>query len=277
MKKAFVTPIIEKVAKELGVKITVEPQYGYAAQVITPRGEKRYFRNASFDLNTLGAAAIAQDKAYATYFMRRMGYPVPEGQEFFTPRWCEVIGSGRNLEAAYQYAKQLGFPVIVKPNSKSQGSGVAKVWNKKELLQAVSAFRGRENVFLVQRIVPGDDYRIVVLDGEVISVYRRSPLAVTGDGRSSMRELLREKQQEFVKWGRDTILNADDMRIKNTLRRLKRSMDSVPKKGERVELLPNANLSTGGDAVDITSLTHPSWRKLAAELAHDMNLTAELM
>ncbi len=272
MKKAFVIPIIERVAGKLGIKITVEPEYGYAAQIVTPDGRKRYLLGAHFDLNTLGASAIARDKAYALYFMRHMGYPVPEGEAFFTPRWCEVIGSERNPDAAYRYAKQLGFPVIVKPNGKSQGSGVAKVGNKKELLQAVNALKRNENVFLVQRIVVGNDYRIVVLDGKAISAYRRLPLAVTGDGSSSIRQLLEKKQRELMAAGRETILNTDDIRIKISLKRAKRSMESIVEKGERVELLPNANLSTGGDAVDVTPTLNAAWRKLTAKIAHDMNL-----
>ncbi len=272
MKKAFVTPIIEKVAKRLGVEVNVEPKYGYVAQITTPRGEKRYLRNTNFDINTLGSSEIARDKAYACYFMRLMGYPVPEGQEFFTQRWCRIIGSKRNPEAAYHYAKRLGFPVIVKPNSKSQGSGVAKVWNKRELLQAVNVFQKNENVFLVQRVATGNDYRIVILDGEVISAYQRLPLAVVGNGRSSVKQLLANKQKEFVKLERDTVLKMDDPRIKGTLKRMGLSMRSILGKGRKIELLPNANLSTGGGAVDVTPKIHPDWKKLAAKIARDMNL-----
>ncbi len=272
MKRAFTTPIIERVAKRLGITVRVEPKYGYVAQIITPGGEKRYLRNTNFDINTLGAAEIAKDKAYAAYFMKLMGYPVPEGAEFFTQRWCKIIKSRRDPAAAYRYAKHLGFPVIVKPNSKSQGSGVAKVWNKVEFMRAVRALSRNENVFLVQRIVPGHDYRIVILDGEMISAYERKPLAVLGDGRSTIKKLLIKKQETFIANKRDTVLNISDPRIKTTLRHLGLSLRSIPQKGQRIELLANANLSTGGEAIDVTATVHPSWKKLAAQIAGDMNL-----
>lgn len=272
MKPSFVSPIIEKVAQKLGIKIYVEPRYGYAGQLVLPGGQTRYFQGTKFDLNSLGAAEIAQDKAYATHFLRRFGYPVPEEREFFTDRWCAVIGSKRDWQAAYRYAKRLGWPVIVKPNSKSQGSGVAEVYNKRELRQAVRSFAGRERVFLVQRRLIGIDYRIVVLDREVISIYERRPLSVIGDGQSTINRLLRKKQAKFVDEGRDTIIPVDDFRITNRLRRLGLSRDSKLGSGQQVVLLPNANLSTGGDAIDVTDNTHLAWRRLAVKIAKDMNL-----
>lgn len=272
MKKSFVSPILEKIAKRLGVTINIEPKYRYVGQIVLSDGRKRYFRNTNFDLNPLGASEVARDKSYASYFMGLMGYPVPRGQEFFTEHWCQIIGSRRNPEAAYRYARKLGLPVVVKPNSKSQGFGVAKVYNKREFMQAVRVLSRRENVFLVQEMILGNDYRIVVLDNRVISVYQRLPLSVVGDGKLTVNQLLRAKQDNFRKTGRDTIILFDDIRITNVLKRLGLSHRSVLKKGESVTLLPNANLSTGGDAIDVTEKTHPAWRQLAVKLTHDMGL-----
>jgi len=270
MKVNFISPLMEKIAHQLGVEIHIEPKYKYVGQIVLPNGTKRYFRSTRFDLNTLGATEIARDKSYASYFMHLMGYPVPEGQEFFTNHWAEVIRNKRNPLAAYDYAKKLGLPVIVKPNTKSQGSGVAKVYNKREFMQAVN--QCKDNVFLVQRVAVGNDYRIVVLDDRVISAYQRFPLSVTGDGRNSILKLLLKKQQEFNRQDRDTIIPIDDIRIKRSLKRLGLTMDSVPQKKEGVELLANANLSTGGDAIDVTKRLHLAWKKLAIQLTRDMGL-----
>ena len=211
------------------------------------------------------APEIARDKAYADYFLRRMGYPVISGEVFYTPQWCKSVGSRRGPNAAYRYAKRIGFPVIVKPNSKSQGSGVRKVRNKRELLRAIKSFEHNERVFLVQRVATGHDYRIVVLDGRVISAYERLPLSVTGNGRMTIAQLLRKKQASFISIGRDTVLKPQDDRITTELRRQGMTRRTVPNKGEKIVLLPNANLSTGGDAVDVTAVIHPKWATLAKD------------
>lgn len=272
MKKSFVTPIIERVARQLKLRVRVEPKYGYAGQLLRRDGQARYFRGSRFDLNPLGASEIAQDKAYAAFFLDGWGYPVPRGAEFFTPRWCETIRSRRGKRAAARYAQTLGWPVIVKPNAQSQGQGVCLVYNRREFLEAVRSFENRENVFLVQKWLAGNDYRIVVLDREVISAYQRLPLSVSGDGRTTIRSLLLAKQRKFRQVGRDTVIKIDDFRITNMLRHSGLARRSVPARGQLVRLLPNANLSTGGEALDVTATLHPAWRKLAVDLVRKMGL-----
>jgi D-alanine-D-alanine ligase-like ATP-grasp enzyme len=272
MKPSFVTPILKKVAKKAGVKILVEPKYQYAGQILLPDGGRHYFKGAFIDLNPVGASEIARDKAYASYFMSQMGYNTIEGREFFTPRWCSVIKSKNGLSEACKYAKQLSYPVIVKPNDLSQGIGVCKVYNEKELRAAAGSIPARSRAFLVQRVAEGSDYRIVVLDGEIISAYQRLPLCVTGNGKSSILDLLKHKQSWFEKSGRDTVINPSDPRITAKLKRQKLSLSSIPTRGQQIILLDNCNLSTGGDAVDVTSTMHTSYKKLAANIAHDMGL-----
>lgn len=270
--RTLVTSILEQVAKKMGVEIHIEPQWGYVGQIVLPDGRTRFFRNTNLDLNGLGASEIARDKAFADFFMRRMGYPLITGKAFYTARWCKAIGSRNGPDAAYRYAKRLGMPVIVKPNSRSQGAGVHKVRTKREFLQAVKTIEKMDRVFLVQRVAQGKDYRIVVLDGAVISAYERLPLSVVGNGRFSISRLLTEKQRQFDRTGRDTGLRVKDPRITIELQKLGLNRRSVPADGEVVVLLPNANLSTGGDAVDVTENVHPEWRAFVKRLARDMNL-----
>jgi D-alanine-D-alanine ligase-like ATP-grasp enzyme len=272
MKPSFVTPVLKKVAKKAGVKILVEPKYQYAGQIIFPDGRRHYFKGAFIDLNSVGAAEIARDKAYASFFMKAMGYSTIEGREFFTPRWCKVIKSKNGLLEACKYAKKIGYPVVVKPNDLSQGIGVCKVYSEKELRLAASAIPARCRAFLVQRVVEGSDYRVVVLDGEIISAYRRLPLCVIGDGKSSILFLLKHKQAWFEKSGRDTVINPADPRVASKLKRQKLSLASIPAREEHVVLLDNCNLSTGGDAVDVTAIMHNDYKKLAANIARDMGL-----
>ena len=52
----------------------------------------------------------------------------------------------------------------------------------------------------------------------------------------------------------------------------KQSFQFIPAKGQKVYLLDNANLSTGGDSVDVTEKVHPAFWKLAVNLTRDMGL-----
>jgi D-alanine-D-alanine ligase-like ATP-grasp enzyme len=130
----------------------------------------------------------------------------------------------------------------------------------------------RDKVAIVQQPVKGKDYRVVVLDSKVISAYERIPLSVTGDGRSTINRLLQKKQEKFVNTGRDTKIKFDDPRITIKLKNQGLTLNSVIKKGVRIFLLDNANLSTGGDSIDVTEMIHPEFRRIAINLTKDMGL-----
>lgn len=268
----LLSKILPRIARKIGARVITEPTYGYVGQILFKNGKKKYFRVSTLDINTVGAADIAKDKAYAKFFMNGMGYSVAKGKTFFRNNFAKAIGSKNTIKAAWRYAQKVGLPVIVKPNSLSQGFGVAKVSNKQSFFRAARACFKEDRVMLVEEVLQGKDYRIVVLDKKVISAYQRLPLAVVGDGKSSIKKLLQKLQKEFIKTGRDTVINDRDPRIKEVLARSGKTVASVPKKGEQVSLLDNANLSTGGMAVDVTNLLDKSIAKLAIELTADMGL-----
>lgn len=275
-KKELVGPLLaqifRKIAPKIGVSVVIEPEWHVVGQIIFKNGRKRYFRGSTLDLNPVGASEIAKDKDYATFFMKRMGYPTVPGKTFFSAEHCRAIGSRRNIDAAYRHATKIGFPVVVKPNSGSQGVGMSKVYTRREFYQAMRFVFARDRVALVQPPVSGRDYRLVVLDKKVISAYERIALNVVGDNRLTIRQLLTKKQKEFVATGRDTIIRAEDDRIADNLKRQGLSMRSVLTRGERIYLLDNANLSSGGDALDVTKTIHAGFKKIAIRLTKDMGL-----
>ncbi len=272
--------LLKKLAPKIGARVLLEPEWHIAGQIRYKDGSNRYFRYNTLDLNPVGASDIAKDKDYANFFMQKMGYPTIRGKSFFSDEWCEAIQSNRNTKAAYRYAQTLGLalssskgsPVIVKPNSGTQGTDVTLVHTKQEFFRAMKKIFKHDRVALVQRQVRGRDYRIVVLDKEVISAYERIPLNVVGDGRSTIKQLLARKARAFIASSRDTRINQSDARVKAKLRHQGQSLGCVPHRSERVYLLDNANLSSGGDAVDVTKEIHPGFKKLAINLTKDMGL-----
>jgi len=275
-KRKFATPLLaeifKKIAPKIGATVVLEPEWGVVGQIIFKNGRKRYFRWTTIDLNPVGASDIAKDKDYANFFMGRMGYPTVPGKTFFSAEHACSIGSRRDIDAAYRYAVTLGFPVIVKPNSGSQGVGVSKVYTKRDFYRAMRFIFARDRVALVQSPISGKDYRVVVLDHKIISAYQRIPLNVVGDGKSTIRQLLTAKQKRFAADGRDTVIKPKDPRMAQKLGRQGLTMRSIPMRDDRIYLLDNANLSSGGDAVDVTAKIHPKFKEIAVRLTKDMGL-----
>ncbi|MEH2361974.1 cyanophycin synthetase [Nostoc sp.] len=272
METPFVTSIIQKVAEEIGAVVLLDPECTFVGLITFKNGNKSFFRTSRFSINSSGSVAIAKDKGVSSFFLNKFGYKVTEGKTFFSEELCEEIANSRNIDAGFYYAKELGFPVIVKPINLSQGVFVTKVHNKQEYYQVAKKILQKISGFLVERFYSGNDYRIVVLDDEVVSAYQRIPLFIIGDGQSNVLELMQQKQETFIKNGRKEIIDFEDYRINKNLRRRKLNLNSVIPNNNIVYLLDNANLSTGGEAIDFTENIHPDFQKLAVSITKDMEL-----
>jgi hypothetical protein len=75
----FIAKVFKKVARKIGAKVSVEPQWGIVGQITFKNGRKRYFRANTIGINYLGASEVAKDKDYASYFLKKMSYPVASG------------------------------------------------------------------------------------------------------------------------------------------------------------------------------------------------------
>jgi len=266
--------ILKKIAPKIDASILTDPEWGVAGQITFKSGNKSYFKYNSLDINRLGASEIAKDKDFANFFIKDMGYKtVPNSKAFFSDEWAEKIGClSRRIDDAYKYAQEIRFPVIIKQNSGSQGEGVSLVHNKEEFYKAMNVNFKEDRVVLVQQPVVGKDYRIVVLDNKVIVAYERKPLNITGDGKLTIRELVQIKQEEFEKINRGVHLRLDNPRLLSKLRNQNLDLDSVLDKSQKIDLLDNANLSTGGDSLDVTEIIHSTFKELAINLSKDMGL-----
>ena len=268
----FLADTLSRLAPRAGARIDLEPRFGFVGKISFPGARTSYLYGQMLDLNPLGSSELASDKDFAAHYLARAGYPVIEGRPFYGPKLCRILRSDLNVDAAYRYARSLGWPVIVKPNRRSQGRGVAKVSTRADFYRAARAILRENRVILVQRFIAGRDYRLVVLDDAVISAYERLPLTVVGDGRATIRQLFDRKQREFVRTGRDTKLDGDDFLIELYLREQGLGKDSILPKGKTTALRANANLSCGGDAVEALDTIHPGFVKLAVAITAEMGL-----
>ncbi|BAY98218.1 RimK domain-containing protein ATP-grasp [Tolypothrix tenuis PCC 7101] len=271
MKTPFVVTIIEKVVEQIGAVLVLDPECKYVGHITFKNGKKTVFRSTHFSLNGFGAAELAKDKGSSSFFLNHFGYKVPEGKTFFNEKLCKQIETLRNIDDGFNYAKYLGMPVIVKPLNLSQGRFVTKVYNKREYYQVAKKILQITPGLIVERFHIGNDYRIVVLDQEVMVAYQRIPLFIVGDGESTVLELLHQKQEILNQHSRK-IIDFEDFRIAQKLKRQKLAFESVLPPGNIVYLLDNANLSSGGDAVDLSDIIHPDFKKLAINITKDMGL-----
>lgn len=272
MKGKVVGEILKTLAPQIGATVELEPEYEFAGMITFKNGKKSLFRSTVLNINGAGAVVIAKDKGYAAYFMQKQHYNVPKGQTFFNERMNMLLANPRTIDDGFSFAKSLGFPIIVKPNDRSQGKMVTKVHNEAEYYAAASRVLEKNSVMLVQRFCEGRDYRVVVLDDKIIAAYERIPLQIQGDGKSNIRELLEQKKAFIEARGRFVLIDYEDFRMIQILERNHYNLETILPLNENLALLDNANLSTGGDSVDFTTEIHPDFCELAIKVTQDMGL-----
>jgi glutathione synthase/RimK-type ligase-like ATP-grasp enzyme len=242
-------------AEKRGWTVTLHPDGAFAGEVRRPGGTSRFFVRSTYDINTAGAALVARDKALTKFFLSRLGHPVLPGRTLVA-----------DPSAARAFAAELGYPVMVKANSGAGGEGIERAETSEELDAAVARAFAFGDVVLVEPYVAGlRDYRLLVLDGELLVAYERRPFAVEGDGHSTVRELVDAavRRAEEQRTGRPVVADLD-------LARLGRTWSGVPGEGESLRILDVANLSRGGSALEI--VPSPRLEQLAIRAARDMNL-----
>jgi D-alanine-D-alanine ligase-like ATP-grasp enzyme len=260
---------LEDACEIVGAKLEVIPGADNSGRIILPSGRVRYFHRFHWDLNTLGAAAIALDKDATARVLKRLGYTVPTGRSF---SYDGRLNEARVIGGAYAYARKLGLPVLLKPNDSSSDLHVTVAYTRTQFYAAAREVFAASRKLLVQRIARGSDCSIVVLDHEILMASEKTRPYVLGDGHSSIRRLMASSQRRGRAARSATGLRADDERVGRHLAHQGRALETVPALGQRVELLPCGNLGVGGDVRVVTEVLHPKLRALAIRAVGDMGL-----
>ncbi|MGH7868819.1 MAG: hypothetical protein ACREP9_14600 [Candidatus Dormibacteraceae bacterium] len=263
--------------------VQVESEYGHAARIVYKNGSVWLIRGTNVGLNSGGACDVVKDKEYTKFFLKQGGYVCPRGRSFLLPWWADRIRPGlqargmlevRDSTYAVKYVReQLGFPVYVKPTDGSEGQGVWRCGSEGEIDAVLGDYSSQMiRVAVVEEAVALPDYRLIVLQGQLISAYLRTPLSVVGDGVKTIADLIIELQGTFEQAGRRTKIDKDDKRIIFRLRRGGLDLSSVPLAKQVVQLLDISNLSAGGTALDVTEDVAPRWRQLSVDIAQYLGL-----
>lgn len=220
--------------------------------------QKKIQASMTSDTSAL-AVEIADEKVRTKEILHDARIPVPYGKIAMT------------LDDALDLADEIGYPVVVKPEIGNHGRGISVNINDDKALEIAynSAKKVHEKVVVEQYLV-GNDYRILVINGEFVAAAHREPPYVTGDGKSSIQQLIKIINSDARRgFGHENVLTrikVDEM-TERLLASFDLTLDSVIKEGKKVYLKTTANLSQGGTATDVTDETHPEIRFMAERTA----------
>ncbi|MFU7517492.1 cyanophycin synthetase [Clostridium sp. HCS.1] len=187
---------------------------------------------------------IACDKLITKELLKIHNIPVAKGNKV------------KNIINLLKEAEEIGYPVVLKPQYGNKGNGVIlNIKNEKELLNSYKKLKDKFKDLIIEKHYKGNDYRVCVVNYKVVAVSLRIPPFIIGNGKDTIFDLINELNEDSLR-GDDhekplTKVKIDEEVITCIARQGKSLMD-ILEEGNKVQLRRNANLSTGGEAVDCT-------------------------
>lgn len=243
-----------KRALELGVDIEFLPAKGILIKL--EYGGRTVFLKGANPPVMRQMGNFTRDKEVTKMIFDAVGIRTPKG----------IVADSLKDAAAAIKKSHLRYPVILKPTHGSRALGVT--WNiqsEKDLLNAFSHFKDiekehslKQKTFLVEEMFIGDEYRVLVLNGAVISCVQKIPASVIGDGVSSIKKLITAFNKTRLRGFKIKI----DAVVEETLRKNNLTLNSVLPNKEILRLRNNLNMSDGGRSIDVTKSMHPFFREI---------------
>jgi cyanophycin synthetase len=230
-------------------------QYGYGIN-------SRWFDGTFTDKTSRISAVLARNKLCTSMLLLKAGLPVPEQYAV------------NNKAEAVLRANKIGYPVVIKPLNQDNGNGVfSMIMSDKMLLKAYQNAYHFSPIVLLEKHIVGKDYRLLVLNGQLIWAIERIPAGVTGDGVSSISSLIQDINQQRNNTKHTSLcpIEVTDDTI-DFLAEQGLDLTSVPESGQFIPVNRIANISTGGTPASVFDKVHPDNKKLVEMAAKLLRL-----
>ena len=226
-------------------------QLGYGSK-------QRRIWTAETDQTSAIAETISRDKDLTKSLLKACGVPVPEGVVVET------------ADDAWEAAEDIGLPVVVKPSDGNHGRGVfTNLMTEAEVRTAFSVAVDEGSSVIVERFIPGNEHRLLVVGGKMVAAARGDFAFVKGDGQSTIEQLIETQINSSPSRGpaEENTLNfvRVDSAVRLELERQGLNAQSVPAAGHDVLIQRNGNVS-----IDVTDEVHP-------DVAHVVALAARVV
>jgi hypothetical protein len=196
-------------------------------------------RASWYPQNNATAATLASDKYFTNRILEDAGVATLGGEYFFLhDRHRAYRPAGHERDDALGYLRRLGGTAFVKPLQGSRGDFALSLHGEAALVRYLDEVLPYYDAVLIQPVVSGKEYRIFLLDDEVVYSARKYPPSVSGDGVRAIRDLLAAHNEGLRLRGLSPASVEGDA-----------ALEIVLPKGERWEIPGRMNLSAGGTMV----------------------------
>ncbi len=225
-------------AQSRSIECVIMPDY--KTILMTKNNQSWYTRGSRTSFQSAIGQTIANNKAITKQFLT--AYNIPTAKAVRVAKSSEL-----------EHISQLAWPLVMKPTLGTYGRGVVIGLNSLE--EARTAWQNSSEPVLFEETLQGTEYRIVCVDFKFVAAAFRKPAHVVGDGNHTIAELIALKNQhpDRAEGHRGNLsLITVDAELERIIGLQNLNLDSVPTADQEVVLRKTANLSTGGEARNVT-------------------------
>lgn len=227
--------LIEEICEEKGIDIE-KLSFGWIRKLT--KGDKVHMIvRYEFDINSAVSYQIAGDK-YATYAcLKNSEVPIIEQYAIFSPITRKDFYYDNFIVSIKLYLDKYKT-IVIKPHDSCKGKDVYKVSSVEDALLIIERlFNNGANLVIISPYVDIKyEYRVVILDDEVLYIYKKEKAYVIGDGKSTLQELINKKEEKL----------GFEIEIDDEL-----NLEEVIKKDEKVIISWKHNLCNGATPIKI--------------------------
>lgn len=262
-------------AQALGLKPELLLDIGFRGFRIVLAGQAYYFQGSETPFNNQVSSILAKNKYCLNQLLSKAGLPVPKARS--------VAGVEYHSEWVDQIATELKFPVVAKPTNIS-GLGKLVVCNiqttdqLKAYLQKCFASNKIEVMSVEEMHCNLKEYRVTVFFGEVKGIAERIGAQITGDGLSTIEELINayNKKSEQATLASDYpvgFIKVTDVELLQNLQSMGLCLQDKLEKNKKIQLINTCNVTRGGKAWPIDkNKIHPLNAALLKKAAQVLEL-----
>uniref|UniRef100_A0A6C0CZ08 ATP-grasp domain-containing protein n=1 Tax=viral metagenome TaxID=1070528 RepID=A0A6C0CZ08_9ZZZZ len=236
------TNCIVEVAKQQGIQVTRLNKDNF---IVLGNGVSQKRIMATVTSNTLQIGVdIVQNKQLTKQLLSKLGIPVPRGR---------ILHHKDDAWSIMNYMKNNGIVrFVIKPSDSHQGKGITiNPVSRTEIERAISFANTFSKNIMVEELIEGNDYRVLVIHGKIVAIAKRTPPLVIGDGQSTIFQLLeRLNQDPLRKKNHDGMLTIVKEDIYVLQKQGFQSVKDIPSLHQKVLLRQESNLSMGGTSTD---------------------------
>lgn len=211
----------------------------------------KYMHGCS-NYNTVEVRRGCRSKAQGRAVFEKNNVPYARGMIFFWP-WT-----------AARFAKQHGFPLVIKPNVSGYSRGsYFPIHSMGELYRAIFWAKIWWPMTVIEQYLQGANYRVLTKQTDLISVIRRYPPFVIGNGVDNIDKLIDDENQIRKEMNlHPTIfpISKSDQ-VDKHLKKQGLDLNAVPAEHQQIELFHRVALAPGGIVEIIDQTTIPEENK----------------